>query len=518
MARKTLYSEYLKVLGEPDSPHKRRVMARMEAKYRNPPHPSDYGVPPKSKTKWIDPANFSNYSAPIRDLIQRDVKRESRRQVAAYYASRGINITADDGPVALGSKNLHKHFRGITKAELSSGNFSEPITFLDIETGHNYTPISTAALKGVIDKRTGEFRVIGKLERYYVPQNAQTASFNISRETHGITPDKARAIRALQQANYSETYNYQEKLELLNFLKGSTIAGHNIEEFDLDKLGLRSISQNFNVIDTLTVAENLGIRRGKRGLADMFKKFTGRSLRQAGYSHHIGFHDVMSNAELFSALYALGGKAGRDIRYVTNHRGFSYAPYESVAGTSIVHGGFYNAKGHGGVSNYMYENEFDENGVFEYEYDENGRRILPEGYSEVRDDDIEPPLEVGSTDVMALKTYGKIASAYEALTEEMRRTREYSIGFNFSQESQLHARLANMPPGLAMKYAKNRGYKGAKLAKLLDDVEILRNSKLQRQSTKDARTLARQKAQVADYLDHLSRSGQLSKGDYEWLS
>lgn len=425
---------------------------------------------------------------------------------------------ADDGPVALGSRNLYKHFRGITQAELNSGRFTAPITFLDIETGHNYTPISTAALKGVIDRRTGEFRVLDVMERYYVPQNTQTASFNISKETHRITPEKARAWRALQGAIYSEIYDQGEQQRLVDFLRGSTIAGHNIEDFDLDKLGLRTIAQDFNVIDTLAIAENLGIRRGQRGLAPMFKKFTGRSLKKAGYSHHIGFHDVMSNAELFSKLYTLGDKAGRDIRYVVNHKGVSYATYEPTVGTSIVRGGFYNAKGHGGVQKYMYEEDFDEGAVFEWKYDENGRRILPEGYSEEVDDDVEIPLDVGSTDWASAKINNQIASAYQALAEELQRVREYSIGFNFSQENQLHARLANMPDDLARKYARNRGYKGKKLDKLMKDVKIIRYSKERRRAAQENRTAARQEKQVQDYLDHLYRSGDLGKGDYEWLS
>lgn len=426
---------------------------------------------------------------------------------------------ADDGPVALGSRKLYKHFRGITQAELNSGHFSRPITFLDIETGHNYTPISTAALKGVIDKRTGEFRVLDAMERYYIPQNAQTASFNMSREVHRITPDKARALRAIQQATYSEVYNQEEQRKLIDFLRGSTIAGHNIEDFDLDKLGLRTIAQDFNVIDTQVIAENLGIRRGRRGLEPMFEKFTGRSLKKAGYSHHIGFHDVMSNAELFSKLYTLEDKAGRDIRYVTNHEGVSYATYEPTVDTSIVKGGFYNAKGHGGVQNYMYEEEdFDEAATFEWKYDDDGRRILPEGYSEEADDDVEAPLDVGSTDWASAKINTQIASAYQALTEELQRVREHSVGFNFSQENQLHARLANMPDDLARKYAKNRGYKGKKLDKLMDDVDILRQSKEQRRAAQESRITARQEKQAQDYLDHLYRSGELDKDDYEWLS
>lgn len=455
------------------------------------------------------------------DILARKTKDREWMMTYGHQYPGGRPVTvreADDGPIALGAKDLYKHFRGITPDELDPHRFSRPITFLDIETGHNYTPISTAALKGVIDKRTGEFRVLDVMERYYVPQNTQTASFNISKETHKITPEKARSIRALQGATYSEVYNQEEQQRLIDFLKGSTIAGHNIEDFDLDKLGLRTIAQDFNVIDTLTIAENLGIRRGRRGLAPMFRRFTGRSLGKAGYSHHIGFHDVMSNAELFSKLYTLSDKAGRDIRYVTNHGGVSYATYEPTVGSSIIKGGFYKAKGHGGVQNYMHEEDFDEEGVFEYEYDENGRRILPEGYSEEADDDIEAPLDVGSSDWASVKINNQIALAYQQLTEELQRVREYSIGFNFSQESQLHARLANMPPGLAIKYAKNRGYKGPKLEKLMDDVEIIRNAKKSKQASVDARTIARQRQQVTDYLDHLYRSGELGKGDYEWLS
>lgn len=437
---------------------------------------------------------------------------------------------ADDGPIHLGVSDIHKHFRGISVQELSSGRFSRPVSFLDIETGHNDQPISVSALKGVIDKRTGEFRVINALEKYYTPKNASSSSFALTREVHGLTPSKIAALRGAQQAVYNSTFDEIEKKDLMNFLKGSLIAGHNIEEFDIERLGLASLLQSQNVLDTQVLAENIGIRRGQRGLEPLFKKFTGRSSKRAGYSHHVSFHDVMMNAELLSSLWKMGGRAGRDLHYVISHQGFSYGKYEPVAGTSLIKGGYFKGRGPRGLEAYMYEDEFDENGVFEYEYDENGRRILPDGYGlDEGDASTEDWLnylgeEGGDSRSMSMAWFKglhlgqSIGSTYASLEKELQKVREASAGYTFSTERALQRTLAGMDERSADEWLKRNGYTEKQRKKLYEQTQPLRIAKWKE---RDRRKLSNQHYQyqsISSYLDHLSRMGDIDIGDYNWLS
>lgn len=423
---------------------------------------------------------------------------------------------AGDGPTRLGAPDTYKHFRGITQAELQSGQFTRPITVTDIETGNNDQVISVAAIKGVIDTRTGEFRVLDTLEKYYTPEKTYSQSFNMSREVHGLTGKKIESLRQLQSAAYSEKYDQQEAADLLKFMHGSLIVGHNVEEFDFTRLGIASKLQGEDILDTLVWAENAGVPRGKRGLSKMFKHYTGRSLSKAGYSHHFGFHDVLSNVELLSALYMQEGRAGRDLRFVANHKGFSYGAYEGAAGTAIIKGGYYKGRGPGGLENYMYEDEFDENGVFEYDYDENGRRVLPDGYSEEEARAWEDPEELGLTQGNLFRL--EADDTFKALREEMARVRETMLGYSVSQKQALVRYLAGKDIETGREYLKGLKYKDEAIDDIMRQVLPLHIDKERKEAKRREAQALIQREKAGSYIDHMFRRGDITENDYKWLT
>lgn len=186
---------------------------------------------------------------------------------------RKNGIEAKD-PANLGTPDTFKHFRGITSIELynNKGRFTQPISVVDIETGHKQQPISLSVLKGVIDRRSGEFRVLDTMEKYYTPRNAHSGLFGMSRETHGLTPATIAELRRQQGNSYGEFFDTPgEKESLLNLLKGSVIVGQNTDEFDFRNLGIEGDIHNMSTLDTLVAAENMGIRRGKEGLKTCIK-------------------------------------------------------------------------------------------------------------------------------------------------------------------------------------------------------------------------------------------------------
>lgn len=433
---------------------------------------------------------------------------------AAAARMGGILKEASDGPARLGAPDTYKHFRGITQAELQSGRFTRPITVTDIETGHNDQPISVAALKGVIDKQTGEFRVLDTYERYYVPEKTYSQSFNMAREVHKLTRDKIELLRTMQQASYGKKYDSQEAADLLSFMKGSLVVGHNVEEFDFTRLGIAQSLQKEDVLDTLVWAENAGVPRGKRGLSKLFKHYTGRSLTKAGYSHHFGFHDVLSNAELLSALYMNKSVAGRDLRFVAGHQGFSYGAYEGAAGTAIIKGGYYLGRGPRGLEHYMYEDEFDERGVFEYDYDENGRRKLPEGYSETGEWDDPEELGLGAGNIFRLEA----GNTFRALREEMARVRETMLGYSVSQRHALTRYLATKDPEMAEKYLRGLKYNDSQIEEMMRQTMPLRIAAERKAAERREKVAIDRREKAADLIGHMYRSGDISKSEYQWLS
>lgn len=484
---------------------------------------------PGSREEWLrQPYNTQGqFDAEKRFATNRDwVEYQNTQRKLAHQAvvrsglASGQRKIALDGKAELGAPTVYQHFRGISPTELLSGQFVGPVTFTDIETGHKDQPISIAAVKGYVDSQTGEFRVADVFERYYNPKNPWSASFNMSREVHHLTPAKIKELRELQQAEYGETFDESEKKDLLHFMKGSLIGGQNVEEFDFERLGIAQELQGEDIIDTMVAAENLGIKKGQRGLSKLYRRYTGKTMKQGGYSHHIGMHDVLANIEVYSAMYGLRNKTGRDIRFVTGNRGYSYGQYEEHAGTSIIKGGYFRGRGAGGPSNYMYEDEFDESSALgqefdnygnaiEREYDDNGNPVLPDGYSWADEMDEEE----GRGAAVAHIIGSEFSETFRALKEELERVRESTIGYKVAQQAMLTRYLAGKDEDVGRAYLKKLGYKDDLIDTMMEQAFPLR---LDRERKAEKRAM-HSRRQANSFIDHLYRAGELAKSDWEWL-
>jgi hypothetical protein len=484
---------------------------------KQPPLQWDAHGPSKSPTHtdWLRQPHGTSGMTNYEWLLS--IQKSRTQDISNWYAEKkasGLFKIASDGKAELGSPSVLQHFRGITASEMATGNFVGPVVFTDIETGHMDQPISVAAVKGVVDRRTGEFRVVDVLEKYYTPKNPASALFNISRETHGLTPKKIATLRAMQGATYSTEFNETEKAELLRFMKGSLIGGQNVEEFDFERLGIAQGLQSEGIIDTLVAAENLGVKKGQRGLSKLFKRYTGMTMEQAGLSHHIGMHDVLANIDVYTAMYRMKNKTGRDIRFVTENMGYSYGKYEEHAGTAIIKGGYFRGRGKGGPSNYMYEDEFDERGVFEYEYDENGRKILPDGYAWAGEIDEEEGRGAAVAHIMG----AEFSHTFKALQEELQRVRESTIGYKVAQQNALVRYLANKDEDIGKAYLKKLGYNEETVDKMMKQAIPLRIARERKRSESAAQITASRRAKADEFVQHLYRSGALEKNDWLWLT
>ena len=131
---------------------------------------------------------------------------------------------------------------------------------LDIETDDYNHPISVIAHK-FVQGDNGQFQAVDTYQRYY-----KTHGWNIrtTQAVHGFTPESLNELRRQQGATYGKTYRGQEITDLQRFLGNSTIVGHNIGEFDLNKLFPESTIPN-PTIDTLSAA-----RKGLRTVLIMY--------------------------------------------------------------------------------------------------------------------------------------------------------------------------------------------------------------------------------------------------------
>ena len=417
-----------------------------------------------------------------------------------YTATQKRKIKeASDGPAVLGTSSIFQHFRGITPQELGTGKFSPPVSILDIETGHNYEPISVSVLQGVVDKRTGEFRVTGSLERYYTPKKIFSTSFNMSREVHRLTKGKIAKLRELQQATYSESFDSTERDILKSMLKNTLVVGHNVEEFDFSKLGMSEVLQDYKTLDTLIAAENMGVRRGKRGLDPMFSMLTGRTMKQAGYTHHVGFHDVLANAEVYSKLYMMEDTTGRDIRYVTNYPGVSYGKYEEFAGTGIIKGGYWSGRGAYGVERYMDRDELAKLGIGT-EYDDDGNVSLSDNLNVRSYLDEYGEEEYGGSAVDLLYLKESLKETFSGLTEKLQAVKEEMGAYNLTHYGRLDTQLSRMPPETARRYLAKKAIPAKAASGILNRADILRASRQQEQMV-----------EASDYVWHMYNTGAITQ-------
>lgn len=486
-----LYQEYLRVMKEPDSPHKRRVMRRIEKALRNPtaPYDSKYVInmdtPGLTKygdiTATVGDLNDAHNLAlsKFRGMIDAKAERTKRDNWLMTYGHRydvcpgfqGFEgKRSPDEPARLGLPMMGMKYRSFGDRDPYSGAWTSPVAILDVETGSGQRPISIGAIKGYINKNTGEFFYTQGFERYYIPQNPSEKVYNMALETHKITQERARAYRQAQGATYPEVYGPGEREQLLSFLKGTVVGGHNILNFDFRSLGITNEMQNFRVIDTFLAAENLEVPKGHRGLEPMYKAFTGLSMKQAGLGHHQSFMDVMAEMDLLAAMFTMNNREGRDIRYILTHPNVSHAPFEWIHNSSVVRGGY---RGAMEVANYMEGQTIDEQiGAWT---DFNGVVHAPSGFStsdpvgQMKDQDFNQ-----TTFASSVATF---SSTMINLTTALQKVKETMSQYVQAGYTPLEQFLSNRSPAAAKEYLEKKNIAASVQEGILERAGVLRSDK-----------------------------------------
>lgn len=254
---------------------------------------------------------------------------------------RSTNYNANPGQGLFKTRNsqdsedmfLRPQRKGITYKSLPPREF----TTLDIETDDRGNPITVSALKQVFNRSTGQFETVDNYQRFY---HAKNTDLKESSQIHGLTSAKLKRLRSQQaqynnNRGYSKSYNAFEAEQLKNFLGNSIIIGHNVVDFDLPHLFKSPI--NNQVIDTLTASRNQW-KNKKNDLDSVFKRLFGKTMEQAGLSHHDSMSDVIATSLIMQRMALLKSKTGDSLRYVMTHGNVHLAPEDEYIGSQLITG------------------------------------------------------------------------------------------------------------------------------------------------------------------------------------
>lgn len=213
---------------------------------------------------------------------------------------------------------------------------------LDIETDDYGHPISISALKFQRNKE-GQFQAVDSYQRYY-----KTHSWDIrqTQSVHGFTPSNLRSLRRQQGLKYGARYNDAEMQSLQNFLGTSTIVGHNILQFDLPKL-FPGQPITYSTMDTL-MASRSAWKNKANDLDSVFYRIFGKTMEQAGLSHHDANSDTVASMMILEAMSKNEGEVGQSIRYVLSHQGrLHLAEWDEYVNSMVTRGKYYEQFGKG---------------------------------------------------------------------------------------------------------------------------------------------------------------------------
>lgn len=217
-----------------------------------------------------------------------------------YKGVRPVKYHNMNRGTAAPKSNVLDHFE--PAARQSGSGVSRPVTFFDVETGPRGEILQIGAVKGVFNKKAGQFQIIDKFTRHFTgdPSTYNTQEWALLQETHGITPENA-ALRGKKYGRWGERHLNAFK----QFVGDSVLAGHNIEEFDIPSVFGKDTPGN-DIIDTLHIARNIRGQGGNK-LGELFALTTGVSMKRAGFLAHDALGDVMANAKMFEGWLNRGG-------------------------------------------------------------------------------------------------------------------------------------------------------------------------------------------------------------------
>lgn len=184
-------------------------------------------------------------------------------------------------------------------------------TTLDIETDDYGRPISISASRLQWNERAQTFNTVDSYQRFYLAKNEDLLS---TFDVHGMTSAKLLSLRDQQKARYSLRYNEKEQQGLKEYLGNSIILGHNIVDFDLNRLFPDEPLTN-STIDTLKAARSAWKGR-ENALHNVFYRLYGKTMEEMGLSHHDPNADTIAAAMIAAKMFGAKGVVGAALRYV----------------------------------------------------------------------------------------------------------------------------------------------------------------------------------------------------------
>ena len=184
-------------------------------------------------------------------------------------------------------------------------------TTLDIETDDYGRPISISASRLQWNNKLKTFNAIDSFQRFYLSKNEDLLeTFNV----HGMTSAKLLSLRDQQGAKYSLRFGDKERQALREYLGDSIVVGHNIVDFDLNRLFPDNPISN-STIDTLKAARSAWYGR-ENALHNVFYRLYGKTMEEMGLSHHDPNADTIASAMIAAKMMSAKGITAAAMRYV----------------------------------------------------------------------------------------------------------------------------------------------------------------------------------------------------------
>lgn len=375
-------------------------------------------------------------------------------------------------------------------------------TSLDIETDDMGRPVSISALKFQYNKASGLFEQVDRYQRFY---KANNRDLRMSTTVHGLTARSLSRLRVASKAGYSKSFDDTERDSLKEFLGSSTIVGHNIIEFDLQKLfGNGGIGNN--TIDTLAASRNIWPDQ-KNDLDSVFQRLFGKSMEQVGLSHHDANADTIASMLILQAMAS--SKEGDAIRYAMSHPGTHIVPLDSMMGSQVA-SGYYDRFYPIGSYITMTEEEMKNaaNKAFVYNKDGSGNFnpgvsiAAPEGFQDI----------LSSIFEYIKENHGTGSGKYIANSEGEQSIIAAMNQLSFWKKGSLTEKISRIPGGdfrrqvLAAYGLNNKEGEG-----ILDAAARLRKER-------DVAKALQDKERFGHVLDRSLERGQITKGQYNKLS
>ena len=321
------YERYLLEYYEYTSPHGRNYGVSYQRKAGDPAGMEKLLSSPFSPRNAKLYANFRTAADEADEAMMAQVHRETR---AVKERSPGfrklediqkVSYNPDPGVGFFARGNPYEGF----KLNLQNLPRTRPIITFDIETDDLQRPVSISAIKQVWNEKTQRLQTIDSLQRFYLSDSKNLVRTN---PVHGFSARSLTMLRNQQGAVYGTTYDDTEKQAVKDFFGNAILAGHNVVDFDIQKLfGIQLPNQ---VIDTMMVSQNIWGQGVEHGLDEMLQRVTGKTMEQLGLSHHDSSADIIATAIIVETILRSKGQSGRELRALLSHPELKYGKLETL--------------------------------------------------------------------------------------------------------------------------------------------------------------------------------------------